>query len=120
MIHLIGRYDGTWLSIMIAAQPRYSTGAIILILGIFTKLIGMGNQKINLLIVILVGVMTVSGMKTAEDFSSVRNGASEIIKDCVSKNSISSAKCKILLDPGRKVLTELEYNKAIDYLEGLK
>lgn len=117
MIHLLGRYDGSWLSILTAAQPRYSTGAILLVLGLLLNLIRRGTKNINLVLVIVLGTMTLSGMKTAEDFSSVRHSASVKIATCVSNYSLSSLQCDGLLDPGNEILSKADFRKAIIYLE---
>lgn len=117
LIHLLGRFDGSWTSIMIAAQPRYSTGAILLVLGVFLNLLRSDAKSTKLLIVILLGIMTISGAKTAQDFSTVRHNQSVEITDCISKHSLTSSKCETLLYPGEKILSEEKFKEALVYLE---
>lgn len=116
LIHLLGRFNGSWTSIMIAAQPRYSTGAILLVLGVFLNLLRSGTKGTQFLIVILLGVMTISGAKTAHDFSTVRHNKSVEITDCISKHSLASNKCQILLYPGEKILSQEKFKEALVYL----
>ena len=117
VIHLLGRYDGSWTSILIAAQPRYSTGAILLVLGIFLNLIRNGAKSNQLLLTILLGIMTLSGTKTAEDFSLVRHNKSVEIAKCISNHSLDSRKCEVLLDPGESILSQAKFKKALVYLK---
>ena len=117
VIHLLGRFDGSWTSILGAAQPRYSTGAILLVLGIFLNLLRGGTKSIQLLIIILLGAMTISGAKTAEDFSTVRHNKSVQIAECISNYSLTSSKCKVLLFPGKKILSQEKFKEALVYLE---
>ena len=119
MIHLLGRYDGSWTSILIAAQPRYSTGAILLVLGVFLNLIKSTTKSIQLVLVILLGTMTLSGAKTAEDFSTVRHNESIQIATCISNHSLTSSQCKQLLFPGETILTQAKFKEAIIYLESV-
>jgi hypothetical protein len=117
VIHLLGRYDGSWTSILIAAQPRYSTGAILLVLGIFLNLIRNGAKSNQFLLTILLGIMTLSGTKTAEDFSLVRHNKSVEIAKCISNHSLDSRKCELLLDPGESILSQAKFKKALVYLK---
>jgi hypothetical protein len=104
---------------MNAAQPRYSTGAILLVLGVFLNLLRSGAKSTQLLIVILLGIMTISGAKTAQDFSTVRHNKSVEITDCISKHSLASSKCETLLYPGEKILSQEKFKEALVYLENL-
>jgi len=117
IIHLLGRYDGTWSSILIAAQPRYSTGALLLVLGVLLNLIKHRTKYVHLILIVLLGAMTLSGMKTAEDFSSVRHGESMRIANCILDYSITSSQCARLLYPGESVLSQEEFKEALFYLE---
>jgi len=119
VIHLLGRFDGSWTSILIAAQPRYSTGAILLVLGIFLNLLRRGTKPTKLLITILLAIMTISGAKTAEDFSNVRHNKSVQITECISSHSLASSQCEVLLNPGESVLSEAKFKKALVYLENV-
>jgi hypothetical protein len=119
VIHLLGRFDGSWTSILIAAQPRYSTGAILLVLGIFLNLLRRGTKPTKLLITILLAIMTISGAKTAEDFSNVRHNKSVQITECISNHSLASSQCEVLLNPGESVLSEAKFKKALVYLENV-
>ena len=117
LIHLLGRFDGSWTSIMIAAQPRYSTGAILMVLGVFLNLLRSGTKRTQLVIVILLGIMTISGAKTAQDFSKVRHNKSVEITDCILRHSLASNKCQRLLYPGEKILSQEKFKEALAYLE---
>lgn len=119
VIHLLGRFDGSWTSILIAAQPRYSTGAILLVLGIFLNLLRSGTKSTQLLIIILLGIMTISGGKTAEDFSTVRHNKSVQITECISNRSLASSKCQALLYPGERILSQEKFKEALVYLENV-
>jgi hypothetical protein len=119
VIHLLGRFDGSWTSILIAAQPRYSTGAILLVLGIFLNLLRSGTKSTQLLIIILLGIMTISGGKTAEDFSTVRHNKSVQITECISNRSLASSKCQVLLYPGERILSQEKFKEALVYLENV-
>jgi hypothetical protein len=119
MIHLLGRYDGSWSSILIAVQPRYSTGALLLVLGVLLKLIKLRTKHVNLLLIVLLGAMTLSGMKTSEDFSSVRHGESVRIANCISSYSITAPQCEGLLYPGESVLSQEEFKEALIYLKNV-
>ena len=117
LIHLFGRFDGSWTSIMIASQPRYSTGAILLVLGVFLNLLRSGTKSTHLLIVALLVIMTISGAKTAQDFTTARHNKSVEITDCISKYSLASSKCETLLYPGEKILSQEKFKEALVYLE---
>jgi hypothetical protein len=119
VIHLLGRFDGSWTSIMIAAEPRYSTGAILLVLGIFLNLLRSDKKSTQLSIIILLGIMTISGAKTAEDFSTVRHNKSVQITECISNHSLASSKCEALLYPGEKILSQEKFKEALVYLENV-
>ena len=119
LIHFLGRFDGSWTSIVIAAQPRYSTGAILLVLGIFLKMLRSGTQSTQLIIIILLLIMTLSGAKTAEDFSTVRHSKSVQIAKCISNNSLTSPLCEALLYPGENILSQVKFRKALVYLESV-
>ena len=119
LIHFLGRFDGSWTSIVIAAQPRYSTGAILLVLGIFLNMLRSGTQSTQLIIIILLLIMTLSGAKTAEDFSTVRHSKSVQIAKCISNNSLTSPLCEALLYPGENILSQVKFRKALVYLESV-
>ena len=119
VIHLLGRYDGSWTSIVSAAQPRYSTGAILLVLGIFLNLLRSGTRGTQLVLTILLGIMTISGAKTAEDFSTVRHNKSVQIAECISNDSLTSGQCEMLLYPGESILSQAKFKKALVYLESV-
>jgi len=119
VIHLVGRYDGSWSSILIASQPRYSTGGLLLVLGVLLSLIRRHPKNFRLILVLLLGTMTLSGMKTAEDFSSVRHSKSVQIAKCISDYSITSPECEKLLYPGETILSEEKFKKALIYLESV-
>jgi len=119
VIHLLGRFDGSWTSILIAAQPRYSTGAILLVFGIFLNMLRSGTKSTQLLIMMLLGIMTISGAKTAEDFSKVRHNKSVQITECISNHSLASSKCEELLYPGENILSQEKFKEALVYLENV-
>jgi hypothetical protein len=119
-IHLLGRYDGSWASILIASQPRYSTGGLLLVLGVLLSVIRRHTKNVRLILIVLLGAMTLSGMKTAEDFSSVRHDESVRIAKCISDYSITSPQCETLLNPGESILSEEKFKKALIYLESVK
>jgi len=119
MIHLLGRYDGSWTSILISSQPRYSTGAILLVLGIFLNLIRSATRNIQLVLVILLATMTLSGAKTAGDFSTERHKESVQISNCISNHTLTSSQCEQFLFPGERILTQAKFRKAIIYLESV-
>jgi hypothetical protein len=118
-IHMLGRFDGSWNSILIAAQPRYSTGAILFVLGIFINLMRSGTKGTKVFITILLGFTILSGAKTAEDFSTVRHNQSVQIDECISIYSLASSQCEMLLYPGENILSKTEFKKALAYLESV-
>ena len=61
--------------------------------------------------------LTISGAKTAQDFSTVRHNKSVEITDCISKHSLASNKCQRLLYPGEKILSQEKFKEALVYLE---
>jgi hypothetical protein len=63
--------------------------------------------------------MTLAGMKTAEDFSSVRHSKSVQISTCVSNFSLTSPQCQKLLYPGEEILSPEKFKKAINFLESV-
>ena len=115
-IHLIGRFDGSWDSILIAAQPRYSTGGILLVLGVVLSLIKGSTRKTDVLLVFLVGALSISGIKTAQDFTSVRHAASSEISNCEVKFGLDSIECGKLLYPGPNIIDKVAFDRAINYL----
>ena len=116
-IHLIGRFDGTWDSILIAAQPRYSTGGILLVLGVVLSMIRRSTRKTEILLILLLGTLSVSGMKTAVDFASVRHAASSQISDCEVEFGLDSIECGKLLYPGASIIDDEVFVGAINYLK---
>lgn len=116
-IHLAGRFDGTWESIQIATQPRYSTGSIILLLGVVSYVIRTSTKRMEILLLILLGTLSISGMKTAVDFTATRHSASNQISNCLAKYGLTSAECAKLLYPGPRIISQVEFNEALVYLE---
>jgi hypothetical protein len=88
-----------------------------MVLGIAFNLIRDGGQNTQIMIVILLTSMTVSGIKTAENFSFVRHKESSEIALCIEKYSLYAPKCKKLLYPGEKIMDQKEFTDAITYLD---
>jgi hypothetical protein len=121
ILHLLGRFDGTRDSLLIVNQPRYTTGALILLLGVFLKVMELRiNQGRIYFVISIFLLMSAAGLKTAWDFSEVRSQGSNLIENCLKENGFKSNKCRDLLDPGRKILSLSDFKSALFYLERSK
>ncbi len=120
-LQLLGRFDGSVSSIVNVSSPRYTSGSMILLVGIFLKL--MSNPQSKQLIyasVVLVAIMSISGFKTAWDYSSVRSTESKRIENCISRFGIDDPTCLAKLDPGREILSQEAFRKAIETISSLR
>jgi hypothetical protein len=120
-LQLLGRFDGSVSSIANVSSPRYTSGSMILLVGIFLKL--MNNPQSKQLIyvsVVLVLIMSISGFKTAWDYSSVRSTESKQIENCISRFGIDDPTCLAKLDPGREILSQEAFRKAIETISSLR
>lgn len=122
-LQLLGRFDGSVSSIINVSSPRYTSGSMILLVGIFLKFMNNPQSKQYIYIyvsVVLVAVMSISGLKTAWDYSSVRSLASKKIENCISRFGIDDPICLAKLDPGREILSQEAFEKAIETISSLR
>lgn len=119
-LQLLGRFDGSVSSIINVSSPRYTSGSMILLIGIFLKFMNNPQSKQHIHVsVVLVAVMSISGFKTAWDYSSVRSLASKKIENCISRFGIDDPICLAKLDPGREILSQEAFEKAIESISSL-
>jgi hypothetical protein len=117
LLQLFARYNGSKDSITIVSQPRYTTGALILLMGIFLcSLPYIINRKKFYVAIGLLIVMTISGLKTSWDFTQTRNGQSELVENCILKNEYENQLCFDTLYPGAEVLSKIEFSNAVNYI----
>ncbi len=116
-LQLIARFDGSQESIKVVNQPRYTTGALILLLGLFLAYVPFNLSKSKFLTVyITLAVMSMAGAKTSFDFANIRGNASANIENCITKSGYYDEACVDLLNPGTKILSLNEFTDALKYI----
>jgi|LakMenE01Jun11ns_1017448.scaffolds.fasta_scaffold9950853_4 hypothetical protein len=116
-LQLIARFDGSQESIKVVNQPRYTTGALILLLGLFLAYVPSNLSKSKFLTVYLtLAVMSMAGAKTSFDFADIRGNASANIENCVIKSGYYDEVCVDLLNPGTEILSLNEFTDALKYI----
>lgn len=117
LLQLLARYDGSKESINIVNQPRYTTGGLILLMGIFLayapKIL---SQRKFLTVYLMLGIMSVAGVKTSWDFAQTRGNASKDIESCLINYGYQNQVCLNMLNPGDEILSIDEYKGALDYV----
>ncbi len=116
-LQFVARYNGTEQSIVIVNQPRYTSGALILIIGLFLASLSRKLNKLNVsIVIVMLAIMSISGFKTSWDFAQIRGNASNQISICIDKNGFQNQLCLKMLDPGSKILDANKFSEAVEYL----
>ena len=119
LLQLLARFDGSTESINIVNQPRYTTGGLILIMGIFLayapKIL---SQRKFFTVYLILGAMSIAGIKTSWDFAQTRGNASKDIENCLVNYGYQNQVCLNMLNPGAVILTVDEFTGALDYVLG--
>jgi hypothetical protein len=116
-LQVVARYNGTEQSIVIVNQPRYTSGALILIIGLFLASLSRKLNKLNVsIVIVMLAIMSISGLKTSWDFAQIRGNASNQISICIDKNGFQNQLCLKMLDPGSKILDANKFSEAVEYL----
>jgi hypothetical protein len=116
-LQFAARYNGSEQSIVIVNQPRYTSGALILIIGLFLASLSRNLNKFNVSVVfVMLAIMSISGFKTSWDFAQIRGNASNQISICIDKNGFQNQLCLKMLDPGSKILDANKFSEAVEYL----
>ena len=116
-LQFFARYNGSDQSIVIVNQPRYTSGALILIMGLFLASLSRNFNKLNISVTfVILAIMSISGFKTSWDFAQNRGNASNLIRVCIDKNGFQNQLCLKMLDPGSKILDTNEFSEAVEYL----
>ena len=118
ILQLIARFDGSKESIEIVNQPRYTTGALILIMGLFLSYTPkILNRRNHFVFFIALSLMSLAGAKTSWDFAEIRGRESADIENCLINKGYQDLTCRQLLNPGPDVLSGSEFADALNYLE---
>lgn len=117
LLQLLARYDGSRESINIVNQPRYTTGGLILLMGIFLayapKIL---SQWKFFTVYLMLGIMSIAGAKTSWDFAQTRGNASKAIEHCLINYGYQNQICLNMLNPGAEILSIDEFTGALDYV----
>jgi len=117
LLQIFARYNGSLASIKIVNQPRYTTGALILLMGVYLGSFRYATNRIHFYVIIgLLTIMTFSGLKTSSDFIDTRFNQSERIENCIFEYGLKNEFCLDILNPGTEILSESEFSDAIDYI----
>lgn len=118
ILQLLARFDGSKESIQIVNQPRYTTGALILIMGLFLaytpKIL---NRRHYVVFFLVLSLMSLAGAKTSWDFADIRGRESTDIENCLIDKGYQDLTCIQLLNPGPEILSFDEFADALSYLE---
>ena len=116
-LQLIARFDGSQESVNVVNQPRYTTGALILLLGLFLAYVPINLNKAKFLTIYLaLAVMSLAGAKTSFDFAQIRGHTSANIENCITNFGYYDEVCLDLLNPGTEILSFNEFTDALGYL----
>lgn len=117
LLQLLARYDGSKESIDIVNQPRYTTGGLILVMGIFLAYAPeVISKKKFFAVYLMLSLMSIAGVKTSWDFSQIRGDASKDIENCLTNYGYKNQVCLEMLNPGTKILSNTEFTKALEYI----
>jgi hypothetical protein len=116
-LQVTARFDGSPESINIVNQPRYTTGALILIMGLFLAYVPLSlNRNKFLMVYLILTVMSVAGAKTSWDFAQIRGQASKNIESCLNNYGFQNQVCLGMLNPGTEILSITEFVNALEYV----
>lgn len=116
-LQLIARFDGSQESVNVVNQPRYTTGALILLIGLFLAYVPLNLNKTKILTVYLaLTVMSLAGAKTSFDFAQIRGNTSANIEKCITNFGYYDELCIDLLNPGTDILSFDEFTDALGYV----
>lgn len=117
LLQLLARFDGSRDSTNIVNQPRYTTGGLILIMGIFLAYAPeVLNKRKFFAVYLMLSVMSIAGVKTSWDFSQIRGDASKNIENCLNNYGYQNQVCLDMLNPGTKILSIAEFTNALEYV----
>ena len=120
LLQLLARFDGSKESLHIVNQPRYTTGGLILIMGVFLAYAPEIQSKRKFLAVyFMLSVMFISGLKTSWDFAQIRGDASKQIENCLSNYGYQNQACIAMLNPGAEILSTTEFIDALEHVSRL-
>jgi len=116
-LQLTARFDGSLESIHIVNQPRYTTGALIMLIGLFIAYVPLNlNTNKFLVVYLILTVMSVAGAKTSWDFAQTRGNASKNIENCLNNYGFQNPVCLEMLNPGTEILSTNEFTNALEYV----